>query len=138
MSLEIEKDLRLPCWATSWLQVAQRLKHTDVYAFEAQDTPAMEVPFGFFIKSLQRENHKWYNNDKPSEHGTLEYFEGDARTIKMRAFDELFEILPDTEELLKMRDQISYYAHAKYGNMPESNQPKAIKFLDQLIELKTL
>lgn len=125
---EIEKNLRLPVWAGSWLQVAQKLEHQDFYSMPGnQDDPVLIVP----TKNIQVQSKMI---DLTGEVPVMEFFHGDSVTVKMRAFDELYEILPKEDQIHKMyHDVLFYLTKNKVGGNPEEH-PIMI-FLEKLINL---
>lgn len=125
--MEIEKDLRLPVWAGSWFQVAAKLECQDYYEHCATpDTPAIEVDGCF---------HSMAKSELLCPDGVMEFFEGDSYTVKGRAFDEITDVLPDLEALLKMRDKVQHAFHF-YTTVFDPDKDPLIQFLDKLIELK--
>lgn len=125
---EIEKDLRLPTWAGSWFQVAQKLECQDYYEHCATpDAPAIEVDHAY---------HSMVKGEMLDPQGVMEYFEGDSYTVKGRAFDEINELIPDLETLLKMRDRV-YHAYHFSNTAFDPDKDPTIQLFEKLIDLQT-
>jgi len=127
--MEIEKDLRLPSFASSWFMVASALKSADENHFERLN--AARSP----VRVVHWEGMTPICENRPEEE-IYEYFEADEPTVKMRAFDELLEVIPDRDSLIKMR-VIAMHSFGPYSSEENLLNHPILKLLDNLIELAT-
>jgi hypothetical protein len=126
-----ETDIRLPEGFSSWFAVAEKTMNQDFYNHRilSGDVDAqIPVFFDSDIVKLKQE----YQDTTTGAIG-IEYFESDLLTLKVRAFDELNEIIPDAEELIKMRN----YVGMLISRIALSDEDRPVlKMIDKLISLK--
>jgi len=120
--MEIQKDLRLPTGFTSWLQIAKHVDSHDVLTGGLSTAP----PHLSVTRVL-------YGN--PSSPAPIETAEYDVLSLKMRAFDELNEIIPNQDALRSMIYELS---SGLSRSAQDPSNFKAIKFLEILLQLYSL
>ena len=118
------KDIRLPEGFDSWTQLAKNVMSQDEINMNDNKAKFYQVvtlsPF--------------LADSKPDDMPNHERFECDVLTLKLRAFDELKDIIPDAEELQQAKHEIFYAMH-QGGNPHSLQENKAIKLLDSILKL---
>ncbi len=116
-------DMRLPTGFKSWAQLAKNVANQDDLNLRNDNI-------------LIRCNKQYQSipvEEYTESHMTNEAFECDVLTLKIRAFDELKDILPDYESLLNMKRDIrmlKYHAHQ------DPNQETGMeKLIEKLLKL---
>ena len=125
-----EKDIRLPEGFSSWFALAEKTMNQDQYNFEAMNAPAQAPVF------LNNDSRVYQKTRSQETGAVIEYFESDVLTIKIRAFDELNEIIPDLEGLIEMRTFMSRHLYFLDASANLEDMP-LIAMIDKLISLKT-
>lgn len=118
------KDIRLPEGFDSWTQLAKNVMSQDEINFNDNKQVFYRVV------SLS----PFLADSKPDDMPNHERFECDVLTLKLRAFDELKDIIPDAEELQQAMHEIFYAMH-QGGNTHSLQESKAIKLLDSILKL---
>lgn len=119
-----ERDIRLPEGYSSWTQLSKFIM--------SQDEINVSRNSDVFYSVCNAPN--WESNN----HEVLvhENFRCDVLTLKVRAFDELNEILPDVEDLLDAKNQMMYLLHQSIG-FSDIKDNKALTLIQSLIDLLT-
>lgn len=118
--MEIQKELRLPEWVNSWNQLVDNLESDDELKarFNSGDNE-------HFRREVRIPNLRAVH---VSPDYIIERFECDVNTLKMRAFDELHEIMPDRETLIGMIREARWARGYEHDN----SQSDLVLFLDKL------
>ena len=120
------KDVRLPYGFDSWTQLVKDIVTQDEINFNNNKGKFYHT----VIVSPELKDCKPYAVDI-ADH---ESFECDVLTLKLRAFDELKEIIPNAEELRNAKYEL--YNFMSQGVIPqELNENKAIKLIDNMLKL---
>lgn len=108
----------------SWYELAQKVGTADQLAAKhGKDTFKAQV--------------KWNDGDTAERDIVstgMEIFECDVMTLKMRAFDELNKLIPDTDTLIKMLHDY-HLGQSKFTPLPPEDHSTSI-FLKNLLKLK--
>lgn len=116
-------DMRLPKGYKSWTELAKNVANQDDLNLRNDN----------LLIKINRQYQSIPVEDYTESHTVSEAFECDVLTLKIRAFDELKDIVPDHQSLLRLRDEIMML---KYSTHQDPNQETEIEILiNKLLKL---